>query len=210
MGIEERKQREKDYRRRQILEAAKEVIMLKGVKFSTMDEIAKKAELSPGTIYQYFEDKDHLYVSLGLESLQHMIKRITKIHKNKKLPVENKIRGFKDALYKNYKSDPRLFRDLLQFQLVTDFNSLNRDLLNQNNELFRKLLAMFADTYGEGVRQGKFKDGHNMTHADIIWGSFIGLLLVEDAKNKVDPQKDFFRSTLDKAFEIFIEGIKRD
>jgi AcrR family transcriptional regulator len=209
LGIEERKQREKESRRQQILQAAREITMLKGVKSATMEEIANRAELSPGTIYRYFEDKDHLQVSLGLEGLQDVVKRITKVHENKKLSVEDKIYGFRDALYETYRSDPRLFADILQFQLAADFGSLNRELLNSNNELYGKLLVMFASTYEEGVRQGKFKDGHKMAYADIIFGTFIGLMLLEDAKNKVNPQKDFLRDTLDKAFDVLIEGIKR-
>ena len=208
MGIKERKQREKDLRRRQILEAAKELFMVKGF-FATMEDIANKAELNPATIYRYFTDKDHLHASLSLESLQHLVEKIKEIQGNKRISVESKIRRFKEALYKNYKSDPQLFRNFLQFQLGTDFQSVNRDALNQNNGLYRKLLGMFADVYEEGVRQGKFRTGNKMAHADIILGCFIGLVLWEDAKNRIDPKKDFIHSTLDKAFEIFIEGIKK-
>ena len=210
MGIKERKQREKELRRRQILEAAKELFMLKGFKFGTMEEIAEKAELNPATIYQYFASKDDLHASLALESLQYLLKQTTEIHQNKKLSIENKIRRFRDAMYKTYESDPQLFRNVLQFQLATDFKSLNSEMLNQFNEIYRKLVNMFANVYEDGVRQGKFRGGQKMAHADIILGSFLGLMLWEDAKNRVNPRKDFFRSTLDKAFEIFIRGIKKD
>jgi len=209
MGIKERKQREKDLRRRQILEAAKELLMLKGFKFSTMEDIANKAELNPATIYNYFASKDHLHASLALESLQHLILEVKKIYDNKRLSAESKIRKFKDTIYKTYESDPKLFRNVLQFQLGTDFKSLNKEMLDQYNDQYRKLLNMFANVYEKGVRQGKFRGGHSMAYADIIFGTFVGIMLWEDAKKRVNPKKDFFRSTLDRAFDVFIDGIKK-
>ena len=209
MGIKERKQREKELRRRQILEAAKELLMLKGFKFSTMEDIANRAELNPATIYNYFASKDHLHASLALESLQHLLIEVKKIYDNKRLSAESKIRKFKDAIYKTYETDPKLFRNVLQFQLGTDFKSLDKEMLDQYNDQYRKLLNMFANVYKEGVRQGKFRGGHSMAYADIIFGTFVGLMLWEDAKKRVNPKKDFFRSTLDRAFDVFIEGIKK-
>ena len=76
MGIRERKDREKDLRRQQIQEAAKELFLLKGFNSSTMEDIAKKAELSPATIYLYFKNKDELYVSLNLSSIQYFTNNI--------------------------------------------------------------------------------------------------------------------------------------
>ena len=87
MGIRERKDREKDLRRQQIQEAAKELFLLKGFNSSTMEDIAKKAELSPATIYLYFKNKDELYVSLNLSSIQYFTNNIKKIHDDNKLSV---------------------------------------------------------------------------------------------------------------------------
>lgn len=209
MGIKERKQREKELRRQQILEAAKELLILKGLKFGTIEEIASRAELNPATIYNYFASKDHLHASLALISLQDLVKNVRKIYENKKLSVESKIRNFKDAIYRTYEADQSLFRNILQFQLSTDFDNLEDEMLGQFNDQYRKLLNMFANVYEEGVRLGKFKKGHKMTYADIFFGTFIGLLLWEDAKNRVNPKKDFFHSTLNTAFEALIEGVKK-
>ncbi len=68
MGIQERKQRERERRRQQIIVAAKRVFSEKGYSKSTMEDIAKEAELSPGTLYLYFKNKDELYASLSLRN----------------------------------------------------------------------------------------------------------------------------------------------
>jgi len=64
MGIQERKEREKERRRQQIMVAAKRVFSEKGFNKATMEDIAQEAELSPGTLYLYFKNKDDILISL--------------------------------------------------------------------------------------------------------------------------------------------------
>ncbi len=73
MGIYERKQREKERRRQEILAAARHVFSKKGFNSATMEEIASKAELSPGTLYLYFKNKEELHTSLSIDLLEHLV-----------------------------------------------------------------------------------------------------------------------------------------
>jgi len=59
-----RKEREREARREAILEAARRVLARKGLHDATLDEIAEEAELSKGTLYNYYKDKQDLVVSL--------------------------------------------------------------------------------------------------------------------------------------------------
>jgi hypothetical protein len=68
---------------------------------------------------------------------------------------------------------------------------------------------MVANTYNDGVRQGRFKRGKAIAHADILWATFIGLYLFEESKRRLDPKKDFFKTTLDRAYKIFCDGIDK-
>jgi AcrR family transcriptional regulator len=61
MGISERREREKIERRKTILECARELILLQGVERVSMEDIARKAELSKATVYLYFSSKDVLF-----------------------------------------------------------------------------------------------------------------------------------------------------
>ena len=79
MGIQERKEREKERRRQQIIVAAKRVFSEKGFNKATMEDIAKEAELSPGTLYLYFKNKEELYASLSLRILQYLHIRVSHV-----------------------------------------------------------------------------------------------------------------------------------
>ena len=57
MGIKERRERQKEHLREEILEAARELFLKEGVENVSMRAIAKRIEYSPTTIYLYFKDK---------------------------------------------------------------------------------------------------------------------------------------------------------
>lgn len=64
MGTHERKEREKELRRDEIVKAATKVFFEKGLQNATMDEIAEAAELSKGTLYLYYKSKEDLYLAV--------------------------------------------------------------------------------------------------------------------------------------------------
>ena len=73
MGIPERKEREKEQRRKEIVDAAERVFFSKGVWTATMDDVAEAAELSKGTLYLYFKNKEELYYAINLRGIHILI-----------------------------------------------------------------------------------------------------------------------------------------
>ncbi|MEA3497387.1 MAG: TetR/AcrR family transcriptional regulator, partial [Bacteroidota bacterium] len=69
MGISERKEREKEQRKNDIIDAAEKIFFKKGLSNSTMDEVAKEAELSKGTLYLYFKSKEEIYFEIKLRAV---------------------------------------------------------------------------------------------------------------------------------------------
>lgn len=56
-----RKERERLFRRGEILDAALSLFAKKGFRSTTLDEIAEAAEFGKGTIYNYFDNKEDIY-----------------------------------------------------------------------------------------------------------------------------------------------------
>jgi len=71
-----RRRREREQRRKDILAAAETLFARKGYDSTSIEEIAGLAEVSPGTVYFYFENKEDLLLSLvktiGFELRQHI------------------------------------------------------------------------------------------------------------------------------------------
>lgn len=62
--IPNRKERERQRHREEVLEAAEVVFAEKGFYQSTMEDVAERAEFSIGTLYNFFSSKEELYQSL--------------------------------------------------------------------------------------------------------------------------------------------------
>jgi TetR/AcrR family transcriptional regulator len=70
MDKSERKEREFNLRREEILKQAEEVFAVKGYYKATVMEIAEASGFAVGTIYQYFGSKEELFSSLVTEKLE--------------------------------------------------------------------------------------------------------------------------------------------
>jgi AcrR family transcriptional regulator len=68
MGILERKTREKEERKKLILERAKELILERGISALSMQDIADATELSKATLYLYFQNKEAILAEILSDS----------------------------------------------------------------------------------------------------------------------------------------------
>ena len=76
MGIAERREREKSERRRAILNCTRELILMEGVEQVSMEDIARKAELSKATIYLYFSGKEVIFNEICEEAARGFLEHI--------------------------------------------------------------------------------------------------------------------------------------
>jgi len=211
MGIQERKERERERRRQQIMVAAKRVFSVRGYHKATMEDIAKEAELSPGTLYLYFRNKDELFSSLFIRVLQYLNIRLEHVvnDETEMYPVQ-KIEALRDAMYDVYEFDPLTLINMFHLQSSDTLKNLSPELLTQINVLSPNSLNLMAKIFEEGIKKGVFIDRHPVAFADIVWAIFSGLVLWEESKRIIDGEKNYLKETLGIAFEIFVRGIKTD
>lgn len=208
MGIKERKERERGRRRQQIMVAAKRVFSNKSFNRATMEDIAKEAELSPGTIYLYFKNKEELFASLSLRILHYMNIRLEHVHNEKYEGPQQKLTALKEALYEVYEFDPLVLINMFHLQSSETLKNLSSHLLSDIKELSRNSFQSMAKVFEEGMEKGVFIERHPVALADIVWALFSGVVLWEESKKLIDSKKDFLKPTLEIAFEIFSRGIE--
>jgi len=209
MGIQERKKRERERRRQQIMVAAKRVFSVRGFNKATMEDIAKEAELSPGTLYLYFKNKDELFSSLSIRILQYLNLRLEHVASEKKLDPHEKIEELRDAMYDVYEFDPLILVNMFHLQSSDTLKNLSPELLSSFKELSRNSLGLMADIFEEGIEEGDFIEKHPMALADIVWSIFSGVVLWEESKRLINGNKNYLKETLEIAFEIFARGIRK-
>jgi len=208
MGIQERKEREKERRRQQIIVAAKRVFSEKGFNKTTMEDIAKEAELSPGTLYLYFKNKEELYASLSLRILQYLHIRVTHVNNDAALSPEQKLSALIEAMYDVYDFDPLTIINMFHLQSSETLKHLSESLLEEIKQLSQKSIGAIAKIFEEGMQKGIYVDRHPVALADIFWSLFSGVVLWEASKKIISSDKDYLKSTLATAFELFERGIR--
>lgn len=209
MGIRERKERERERRRQQIIVAAKRVFSDRGFSKATMEDIAREAELSPGTLYLYFKNKDELYASLSLRILQYLIIRLEHVNANAELGPGGKVDALIDAMFDVYDFDPHIIINMFHLQSSETLKNLSDDLLKEIEDLSRKSLGAIASIFQEGIQAGEFVEEHPIALADIFWSLFSGVILWESSKKILNGEKDYLKETLRTAFDIFARGVRK-
>jgi len=208
MGSKERRIREKEWRRKQIQEAAGRLFINKGYNSTTLEEIADMVELTPGAIYRHFKNKEELFTSLLMIPMKNLYNQTKKIYNNHTLDVEDKIIKIKESFFNVIQEDQLMIRTTFHLQLGDSLSTINHELLGDINDLTQKTLKFLADVFDEGVSQGKFVPRKGAIYADMFWGIITGIFMYEEAKKKINPSKDFLKETIDQAFDIFFSGAK--
>lgn len=88
MGINERKERERDAVKDLILSAAREIFLAEGYENTSIRKIATKIEYSPGIIYNHFKDKNDLLLALHDKAFECKIEALFLSVQNMPDPLE--------------------------------------------------------------------------------------------------------------------------
>lgn len=208
MGTRERKEREREARKNAILEAAKTVFFQKGLHAATMNQIAEAAELSKGTLYLYFSNKEELYVSILLEGLELLHERFEKAVKDTE-GWEGKLRNIAWAYYSFYQEQRSYFDILFLYQHGEIMSNISEPLYQMCFEKGLSCLNVLSRAIKEGMDAGEIESHDPIELAIILWGSFNGIFLLHE---EVEHRK-FIGSTLEDLLQmsanLLLDGLKK-
>jgi len=93
MGVQERRAREKQNIREEILDAARTLFVKEGYEHVSIRKIAEKIEYAPGTIYLYFRDKAEILDRICEETFSKLEQRLRAIATDPSEPLDGLRRG---------------------------------------------------------------------------------------------------------------------
>ena len=200
MGTKERRAREKEQLRRQILSAARELFVNEGYENVSMRKIADKIEYSPTTIYLYFKDKADLLDSVCKETLLNLLNMLELLKRDKSDPVEVLRKSGKAYVEfgLKYPQDYKLtFVVRPQFQ-----KGLGLQEGSVGERVFDYLRAMVS----ECIRQERFRQVDVEITGQALWSAVHGVtLLLIDFPDFPWTDKD---KLIDTVIQTMIEGLK--
>lgn len=209
MGVKERKAREKERRRQQIVVAAKRIFSEKGYARARMEDIANEAELAPATLYIYFRNKEELFASLSLSLLQYLSAKLKSIAAEPDTGPITKLVQLRKALYEIYMFDPWGMGSMLLVQSGEMLSNLSPRFRKEFKELLQYANRSLKSVFEEGIALGVLVDRHPMAMVNIFWSTLTGVLLTEKNRQLLDCQADRFKETFDFAFDILQRGLSR-
>lgn len=130
-----------------IVEAAKRIIAQKGLEKSSLSDIVQLSGLSTGTFYNYFNNKDELFVQVSIELLENIQLSIKQAKQGTRNPSD-----YTSALVNNILKV--FFLDDINLQLIINNQHSFRELIINNNrwkKFFSELEADMDKAIDKGV-----------------------------------------------------------
>ena len=200
MGTKERRAREREQLRRQILVAARELFVNEGYENVSMRKIANKIEYSPTTIYLYFKDKADLLDSVCKETLLNLLNTLERLKKDISDPVEA-LRESGKAYVEFGLEYPQDYK--LTFVIRPQFQ---KGLGLQEGSVGEKVFNYLREMVSECIRQKKFRQMDVETTGQVLWSAVHGVtLLLIDFPDFPWTEKD---KLIDAVIQTTIEGLK--
>ncbi|HXG00949.1 MAG TPA: TetR/AcrR family transcriptional regulator, partial [Bacteroidota bacterium] len=204
MGILERKEREKEQRREEIISAAQKVFFEKGLPAATMDEIAEVAELSKGTLYLYYKSKEDLYLAVAMRGSEIMYQMFEKAAPPEKSVLE-RIMGIGDAYFEFFKQYRDYFRMYEYFESPQFHKQVSEEMLRccANND--QKIWNLVVGIIQDGINQGIFDADLDPKQAAIIlWANGNALMRLMDRNDPywTEHMKIDLEKTMRKAYQL--------
>ncbi|HZW39254.1 MAG TPA: TetR/AcrR family transcriptional regulator [Ignavibacteriaceae bacterium] len=138
-----------------ILDAAVEIFANDGFHKSKISKIATLANVATGSIYLYFENKEHILLRIFEKLWSNIYKEAEALNQSKLDPVE-KIEKLVDLFFSYFNENPRL---ALVYVKEQDNINLKGTLFYTYHEGF---LDIGEDIFNQGIQQGKFNKNINV------------------------------------------------
>lgn len=166
-------------RRHDILIAATQSFSLFGYKATTMDQVAKLANVGKGTIYTFFSNKEELFNEIIMNLIKQMEEHASKvIDENKSFQV-----NVHNALYEmlQYRKEHQLMMKLVQEQRDMGTPIVNEVL----DKVEESILNFIKDKISKAISKGEIKECDPEIFAYIIFVTYLAFIF--DWEKKREP-----------------------
>ncbi|MCA9498598.1 MAG: TetR/AcrR family transcriptional regulator [Nitrospirales bacterium] len=151
----QRKQREYEARREEILLAAERKFSQNGFFKTSMVEIAEAAQFAMGTVYRFFKSKEEIYISLVEAKVEELL-RLLEEATQRRVPAQEKLRAVVQVKLAFADQNRAFFRIY-----VSEWSGFEWTVKSAFGErVWKRYLAqidLVANLIKEGIRTGEFR-----------------------------------------------------
>jgi TetR/AcrR family transcriptional regulator len=178
MGISDRRQREKEQRKSEIIDAAERLFFSRGYEDVSMEDIARSVELNKATLYLYFENKEALFATIVLRGIAILREKYAECME-KQVPGIVKVALMGQAYHRFSEEYPDYLR-LIHFYGSERFSKEN-PYTAEIGKGYGACRALLQDAIREGIGDGTIRDDLDPFLASMyLMISFMGTLSLEN------------------------------
>ncbi|PKL68233.1 MAG: TetR/AcrR family transcriptional regulator [Methanomicrobiales archaeon HGW-Methanomicrobiales-1] len=202
MGISERKIREKEQRKKEILDTAERLFFSRGYDDVSMDGIANEVELNKATLYLYFKNKEALYAAIVLRGVSILEEKFRECREAEVTGMV-KVTLMGQAYYRFSEEHPDYLR-LIHFYGSERFSKEN-PYTAEIGKGYGTCRMILQDAVREGIGDGTIRaDLDAFLISMYLMISFMGILSMEDKWKRVIEAEGFSYEEYSREFFRFI------
>lgn len=182
--------------------AARSLLFDKGLAATSINQIAKRAELGVGTIYFYFQSKEELFAALQVEGLQLLYERIDSACGKRSDPLDQLREAAR--VYYEFSRDPLRYFDVINYFLSAPDILLSTELKRRVDEKSGDILSAIAGIITAGVKTRVLRAVDPGEAAVLFWGSIHGLVQFRKLETTIfsgKPHGVLFSRTVDQLLD---------
>jgi TetR/AcrR family transcriptional regulator len=207
LGLEERRRRERDNRKTAILKAARKLFFEKGFKPVTVESIARKAELSKGSIYLHYNSKEEIYAQILLNDIDKFHESISQLLTTH-VGASEMLMRLSDIYVNFFMNDRELFRILITFMLHTADMNLPEDLNKHLIKTTNKTIDVIEQVLKHGIETGEYCSTINLRlNRNAIWGMLNGIISLHIFTGIEKYRAEVIHRTVRASLDVYIRGI---
>lgn len=149
------RRRRKAERPQEILEAAFVEFSRNGYATTTLDQIAERAGITKGTIYVYYENKEHLFVSVVRELMKVTLNTVEDMLERHQGSTAELLRAQFDFIYQHIVDDRR--RREVARMLIAEASRFPALADRYHEEIHRPCMELLQRTIQRGVDRGEIR-----------------------------------------------------
>ena len=193
----ETRRRRKAERPQEILEAAFVEFSRNGYATTTLDRVAERAGVTKGTIYVYFENKEHLFISMVREVTKAALDTVHEMLETHEGTTADLLRAQFSFIYQHIVEDRRR-REVLRM-LIAEAPRFPELADRYHQEILRPCLDMLRQAIRRGMDRGEFRNSAILDLPQIVIApiALVDLwMMMFDTRQPLDL-KAYFNAHLD-------------
>jgi AcrR family transcriptional regulator len=204
MGVKDRRARQKQLLRQQILDAARELLVHEGYDQLSMRKVAERIDYSPTAIYLHFKDKQELVSSLCDESFARLVRELETLADDYPDPLVRLRKGMERYIAFGLKN-PNHYLPAFVLPPPTDLDPRRQQVLPESNAM--RAFACLRDTIADGVKSKKLRKVDVEVAARSAWAAIHGItsLLIVHTRFPWGDKERVIQSVLDS----IVDGLER-